>query len=146
MNKPIALKIRSEHSNLLEAVRAAGIDLSYNERAALDTIRMLDQGSRRHNHQPVIRAYVVLRPDLKAQSYSTVDASGIVLEVWYEFDCDLKLLNKFTPFSACMHDGPFYPVNRVDDELVIATDIPLRSDRKLLAAWQVGSGPRVTKL
>lgn len=126
------LQVLSKHSSLTSAVLASGIDLSYNRKSAARDLAQSDRGFR--NAKPVTEAYVVAI-DRAPQSYDTV-RDGKVVEVWYRFDCDLKLLNKYTPFHSCLHDGPFYPVNVFEDTIVIATNLPISSriDRKTIAS------------
>jgi hypothetical protein len=132
MNSSKTLQILSKHSSLTAAVLASGIDLSYNEPLALQDLAQSDRGFR--NAKPVTEAYVVA-VDRAPASYDTI-RDGRVVEVWYRLDCDLKLLNKYTPFHSCLHDGPFYPVNVFENSIVIATNLPISSriDRRTLAS------------
>jgi hypothetical protein len=133
MNSSKTLQILSKHSSLTAAVLASNIDLSYNRKSAMRNLADSDKGFR--NAKPVTEAYVVAL-DRAPQSYDTV-RDGKVVEVWYRFDCDLKLLNKYTPFHGCLHDGPFYPVSISDNDITIHTEQPLSSGfgRKLLAKF-----------
>jgi hypothetical protein len=133
MKSSKTLQILSKHSSLTEAVLASGIDLSYNEPLALQDLASSDKGFRGANG--VTEAYVVAL-DRAPQSYDTV-RDGKVVEVWYRFDCDLKLLNKYTPFHGCLHDGPFYPVSISENDITIHTNMLMSSriDRKLLAKF-----------
>jgi hypothetical protein len=133
MKSSKTLQILSKHSSLTEAVLASGIDLSYNEPLALRDLADSDKGFR--NAKPVTEAYVVAL-DRAPQSYDTV-RDGKVIEVYYRFDCDLKLLNKYTPFHGCLHDGSFYPVSISEKDITIHTNMEMSSriDRKLLAKF-----------
>jgi hypothetical protein len=133
MKSSKTLQILSKHSSLTEAVLASGIDLSYNEPLALRDLADSDKGFR--GAKPVTEAYVVAL-DRAPQSYDTV-RDGKVIEVYYRFDCDLKLLNKYTPFHGCLHDGSFYPVSISEKDITIHTNMEMSSriDRKLLAKF-----------
>lgn len=127
------LQVLSKHSSLTAAVLASGIDLSYNRESAMRDLAGSDRGFR--NAKGVSEAFVVA-VDRAPQSYDTV-LNGKVVEVYYRLDCDLKLLNKYTPFHSCLHDGPFYPVSISDNDITIHTEQPLSSGfgRKLLAKF-----------
>ena len=86
MNKTI--KILSRHNSLAEAVEVAQPDLSYNEREARESIKLTDCGYNRD--RGVTAAYVC--DDGKIR---------------YVYQADIALLHEFSPFSACLHDGPF---------------------------------------
>lgn len=83
--------IVSRHAKLSEAVAAAGIDLSYNEPLA--------------------------RSDLARDDRDAAIKQALVLEVggeksvWFEYHCDIKLLNRYEPFFKCLHDRLFRPVH-----------------------------------
>lgn len=126
------IKILSRHNSLSEAVRAAGIDLSYNEASALRDIAELDRGFR--TLRPVREAYVVEKIGTP-QSYDTI-RDGKAIEVLYRVDCDLRLLNRYTPFSACLHDGPWTPCLVNETEIAFAEyRISGKTDRKTLAEF-----------
>ena len=126
------IKILSRHSSVLSAVRAAGIDLSYNEQSALRDIAELDRGFR--EARPVTEAFVVEKIGAP-QSYDTL-IDGKPVEVLYRLDCDLKLLNRYTPFSGCLHNGAWTPVLIDGDEINFADyRISGKTDRKTLAEF-----------
>ena len=87
-------KIVSIHNTLAEAVEAAGIDLSYNPGLAKRDIGTTDQN--------VSKAYVM--------------EDGTVQ---YIFNCDIKLLNKFTPFHSSLSSSPFQLVTIKEDNMEI---------------------------
>ncbi len=119
------LRILSKHASLTAAVEAAKIDLSYNEPLARRDLRSFDKAG--HGMKPVTEAYVV-ELDTPPQSYSTLNPeTGKVVEVWYRLDCDIKLLNKYSPFHHCLHDGPFYQVVIEETEIRVITEHPLRN-------------------
>ena len=89
------LNILSRHTSLLAAVKAAGLDLSYNEPLALADIAHLDGGG--------FSRGIHGRTEIKPVTEVFVTDDGI----YYTFECDLRLLNKYEPFHACMHDGAF---------------------------------------
>jgi hypothetical protein len=123
-----SLPIVSRHNSLFSAVMASGLDLSYNEQAALESIARLDRGSR--HAKPVTEAFVV--------------KNGDATEVWYKYECDIKLVNKFEPFFGALHNGPFYPCLVVDTTIEIMVSRPMSScpeNRKAFAKH----GLQVTK-
>ena len=87
-------KIVSIHNTLAEAVEAAGIDLSYNPGLAKRDIKITDQN--------VSKAFVM--------------EDGTVQ---YIFNCDIKLLNEFTPFHSSMSNSPFQLVTVLEDSMEI---------------------------
>lgn len=105
------LKILSVHNTLAEAVVAAKLDLSYNPTAAANTIAMIDGQ---------------LRPEK-----AFVTDCG----VYYTFQADVKLFNKFEPFMSCMSDAPFSLVEIGKAEIRIGEATLQKSDgaRKLAA-------------
>ena len=123
MNK---VKIAARFSNLTAAVAATGMDLSYNEADARQTIRRMENDK-----------------SLKLVSVFSDDSN----QIWYVIKSvreNLDLLHKFQPFFSCMHDGPFnVMVPKADgevtelenaDELVCFTTISkTKENRKLIA-------------
>jgi len=89
-------KIRSIHPTLSEAVKASGMDISYNPSEAKRSIKIAEQSSG--------KAYVIDNGD-----------------VYYLYHCDIKVFNKFTPFMACISDSPFQVVKIDEDEKEIIT-------------------------
>jgi hypothetical protein len=84
------IKIAARYSNLTEAVAATGMDLSYNERDARQTIR-----------------YMETDRSLKLVSIFSDDMN----QIWYVINSvreNLNLLHKFQPFFSCIHNGPFH--------------------------------------
>jgi hypothetical protein len=83
------IKIKSRYSNLTEAVTATGMDLSYNERDAHQTIRIMERDQR-----------------LKLVAIFSDETN----QIWYVINStseNLNLLHKFQPFFSCMSDSPF---------------------------------------
>lgn len=120
-----SLEIISRHSNLLDAVKAACIDLSYNEASALQDIKLIDNPPARyrtgpHASQPCTEAFVVRESE-----------TGNI-EVYYTYQCDLRLLNKFTPFYACLHNGAFSLADSAHNTISISDGIT--PDRKAMAS------------
>ena len=52
------------------------------------------------------------------------------VEVWFRYNCDIQLLNKYSPFHACLRDGNFSPVAVKDHAIEIGEPILRRSMRK----------------
>jgi hypothetical protein len=99
MSNNTIIRIKSIHNNVADAVSAANIDLSYNPRIAKQDIAELDAPKNpRFDAKPVTKAYVTEND-----------------EVYYLYECDIRLLNKFTPFSHCLSDSPFSIVD-IDEE------------------------------
>lgn len=92
------LTITNRYATILEAVRANNVDLSYNEKHALDTINWL-QTDRRFTIDLVFTA-----DDGNIYYVSTVKAEN------------LKLLHKFTPFVSVVHNNPFTVLVPVDTQ------------------------------
>lgn len=83
------IKIAARYSNLTAAVAATGMDLSYNEADARQTIRYMESDRR-----------------LKLVAVFADDAN----QIWYVINSvreNLNLLHKFEPFFSCIHDGKF---------------------------------------
>lgn len=83
------IKIAAHFSTLTAAVAATGMDLSYNEADARQTIRRMESDQ-----------------SLKLTAIFSDDAN----QIWYVINStreNLKLLHKFEPFFSCIHNGPF---------------------------------------
>jgi len=76
------IQIRSRHSSVSSAVAAANIDLSYNVSAAKSQIRDLDLNV--------------------TQAFVTEDGN-----VMFVYNCDIPILQKFSPFHSCIDSRPF---------------------------------------
>ena len=88
MNNNI-IKIAARFNNLTAAVAATGMDLSYNEADARQTIRWMENDR-----------------SLKLVSVFADDSN----QIWYVINSvreNLNLLHKFEPFFSCIHNGPF---------------------------------------
>lgn len=109
--------IVSRHSKLSDAVAAAGIDLSYNEPLARSDLA-------RNDRDPAIKQALVLEV-------------GGKLSVWFEYHCDIKLLNRYEPFTSCLHDAPFRPVHVAEQTVNIGEPCIRRGreSRKLIAKY-----------
>jgi hypothetical protein len=111
-------KILSRHATLSEAVAAAKIDLSYNEPLAL---RDLAYADKKYN---ITAAYVTEQNGEK--------------NVHYELTCDIKLLNKYTPFHSCIDNSPFSRVEITDSEIMISKPMLSRSPKARAMIAQIG--------
>ena len=111
-------KILSRHSKLSEAVAASGMDLSYNEPLAL---RDLAYADKKYN---ITAAYVTEQNGEK--------------NVHYELTCDIKLLNKYTPFHSMLHDSPFSRVEITDTEITISEPMLSRSRKSRAMIASIG--------
>ena len=87
-------KIVSIHNTLAEAVEAAGIDLSYNPGRAKRNIKTTDQN--------VSKAFVM--------------EDGTVQ---YIYQCDIQVLNTFSPFHSILSNSPFQLVRVLEDNMEI---------------------------
>ena len=111
-------KILSRHSKLSEAVAAANIDLSYNEPLALRDLAHADKN--RH----ITAAYVTEQNGSKS--------------VHYELTCDIKLLNRYTPFHSCLDNSPFCKVEITDSEINISEPMLNRSPKARAMIASIG--------
>lgn len=109
--------IVSRHAKLSDAVAAAGIDLSYNEPLARSNLA-------RDDRDPAIKQALVLEV-------------GGKLSVWFEYHCDIKLLNRYEPFISCLHDGQFSTVHVAEKTVNIGEPCIGRDlkSRKLIAKY-----------
>lgn len=82
------VNILSRHAKLSDAVRAAKIDLSYNEPLALADLARTDRDSKH------------------GEAFVVEDSKGAV-EVLYVFNCDIGILHRYSPFHSCLDDTPF---------------------------------------
>ena len=89
-----SIKIISKHNSLSEAVKASGMDLSYNQRDAESDIKHTEKNG-------------------AGRAFVTEDG------VFYYYECDISLLNKFEPFIHCISTTPFSVVWLNDDETEI---------------------------
>jgi hypothetical protein len=83
------IKIAAHFSTLTAAVAATGMDLSYNEADARQTIRWMESDR-----------------SLKLAAVFSDDTN----QIWYVITSvkeNLNLLHKFQPFFSCMSDCPF---------------------------------------
>lgn len=95
-----ALKIKATFNNIYDAVKAAGIDLSYSPEIAEREMKYVDLGTNGGSKKV----------------YLTEDN-----EIFYEFDADIKLLNSFHPFSRPSYGEAFYPVTIEGNAIKIST-------------------------
>lgn len=122
------LKILSRHTSVAAAVEAAKIDLSFNEELAKRDLKDFERGNR--EVAPVREAYVVELEGVP-QSYDTINPeTGKAVEVWYRYEADIRLLNKYSAFHHMMHDGHFYPVTVKETEITINDQCPMRRNAR----------------
>jgi|GEM_PF-3378333 len=118
-----SFKILSRHPTLAAAVAAAGIDLSYNEPEARREIATTDK--------QVLEAFIV-------EKYG----EPIVL---YVYDCDIRLLNTFTPFSSCLSGSDFgVAALSTDGTEIVATEASVRYSRNCI--YRVQSTQCISKI
>ena len=103
----------TKFNSVSEAVSHAKIDLSYNKSLALRDIHELDQ-----------EVFV---------AYATEDG-----EVFYEYDCDIKLLNKYSPFSGCINNHDFELVYVKDDVIHFTENYLPKTTESRLAIRKAG--------
>lgn len=121
-------KILSRHAKLSAAVKAAKIDLSYNEPLAQADLTRADND--RHHGEAFV-----------------VEVDGKV-KVWSVFTSDLPLLNEYSPFSGCLHDGAFRIARDCGDRFEINPVGLNRDARKAIASFigHLGEGYYATTL
>ena len=110
------LSIISIHAKLSQAVKASGIDLSYNEGLALSDLARHDKDG------SFEQAFVVLNEQGK-------------VEVWYRYNCDIKLLNRYSPFGSMIHNGKFSTVSINPVEIEISEPCINRNARNLVGEY-----------
>ena len=119
----LIVPIISTHAKLSEAVKASGIDLSYNEPLALRDLARHDKDAA-HGE-----AYVVTHRG-KAK-------------VFYRYNCPdrLKVLNEYTPFYGCLDNTPFRTVEVIEGHLVFGDACLNRKARHTIAdiGWTVST-------
>lgn len=89
------IKITSRHATLAEAVNASGMDLSYNEGEAWKKIKHSEKNG-------------------AGEAFVTPEG------VFYKYECDISLLNKFEPFFGCISNSPFHSVFILDNSIMIS--------------------------
>lgn len=104
------IKITATFPTLAAAVAASGIDLSYNPQAAAEGIALIDNPPRRWREQGT-----------KGCSEAYLLADG---RIAYRYECDLTLINIWTPFANTLSDGSFYPVSIVNGNFNVYTKLP----------------------
>ena len=112
----LEIKIQSRHKTLTEAVELAKIDLSYNPRLAKDDLKMTDRNVR--------------------EAFVCEDG-----KVRFIYSGDIDVLNEYSPFVGCIHDGPFRLVWLNPDSFQF-TDIWVKKTskvRKMVAELQQSS-------
>jgi hypothetical protein len=108
-----SIKIISAHKSLSEAVAAIGMDLSYNETLANRNIRDIEKSG-------------------GGQAFVTKDG------VFYFYNCDIALLNKFEPFFGCLSNSPFEVVQVEGEEIVFSGLFMEKSNESRKAIKQAG--------
>ena len=112
------LNILSKHTTMADAVKSAGIDLSYNEALALEDIKRMDFGKK------VLSTYVV-EMDYKAYDYDIASANGNAVKVMYVYQADIKLLNTYDAFHSTLHNDAFKSVKIEEDKISIFNQYPM---------------------
>ena len=112
------LNILSKHATMADAVKSAGIDLSYNERLALEDIKRMDSTKK-------YLSICVVEMDTKAASYDVASVSGNAIKVIYVYQADIKLLHIYNAFGSCIHCDPFKPVRIEEDKISIFNELPM---------------------
>jgi len=105
----------TKFNSLAEAVKHAKLDLSYNQFIADQEIKSLED-------------------DGVTEVYVTEDN-----EVYYIYQCDIRILHKFDPFSHCISNAPFQYVYTIGDELTF-TDTFIQNNaqnRKTIALHDI---------
>jgi len=97
------IQIRSRHSSVSDAVTAANIDLSYNVSAAKSKIRETDLNV--------------------TQAFVTEDG-----EVMFVYNCDIPILQNFSPFISSLDNRPFSLA--VIDKMTLCITNPLIQKNK----------------
>jgi len=100
-------------ASVSEAVKHAGMDLSYNKSLALRDLNELDQ-------------------EVEV-TYATEQG-----EVYYEYQCDIKLLNKYSPFSGCISNQGFELVYVKDDTIHFTENYVPKTDKGRKAIQNAG--------
>ena len=104
-NMKTTLQIISKHESLSEAVSASGMDLSYNPDEAQRSIKATQSAS--------------------SHGWKSGEAYVTDKGVFYVFNCDIKVLNKFEPFHSMMTSDPFRVVTFADNEITIHENLLL---------------------
>lgn len=98
------IQIRSRHSSVSDAVAAANIDLSYNAGLAKKKIADLDLNVR--------------------QAFVTEDG-----KVMFVYNCDIPILQEFSPFSSCIDNRPF-AIAFIDKMIMSVTDPLIQKNKE----------------
>jgi hypothetical protein len=114
----------TEFATLAEAVAAAGLDLSYNERVAQEEIRNIQSPPPRWAHLMTFKRALLL-------------ADGRVM---YEITTEegLRILNSFTPFCHVLDDCPFRLVTDVSGMLLFSAPLYKKTGRTRRALAATG--------
>jgi hypothetical protein len=91
-----SMRIISRHATLSEAVTASGMDLSYNPEEAQKYITRLEKSG-------------------AGEAFVTEEG------VFFNYECDISLLNKFSPFIHCISNSPFHAVFIWENTIQIST-------------------------
>lgn len=97
-----SIKIKSTHKSLLDAVTEAGIDLEYNRESALKKIDNIQNSYGRGGR--LLGVFVTEEKN----EYNEND-------VYYLYECDILLLNKFEPFISSLNSTRFREVTLQGD-------------------------------
>jgi hypothetical protein len=121
MSNTNTIEIISKHATLSEAVKAANIDLSYNQQAAESKIKDIECG---------------FRGCKGGEAYVTN------VGVFFIYKCDITLLNKFEPHHSVMDDTAFRSVTITDGYISFSAPIIPKTpaSRKLIAKLGITVG------
>ena len=118
------IKIAARYSNLTEAVAATGMDLSYNERDARQTIRWMEIDRR-------LKLVAIFSDEMN--------------QIWYIINSvseNLNLLHKFQPFFSSLSDCPFsVMMPRADGDIA-----SLETAKELVSFTTISKTPESRKL
>lgn len=89
MNTAKIIHIKVEFNSITEALKASGMDISYNPQLAMQRAKELDND-----------------PRGKVERVMIDEANRIL----FVYKCDISILNEFQPFHSIMDDSPFQVV------------------------------------
>ena len=115
------IKILKRFKTLAAAVSYAKIKLDYNPKAQASYIEKLDNSIKDHTafSGELIEAFVT-------DEINTIYNEPII---YYRYDCDIKLINKYSKGSKMITSSPFYAVTIDDDLIFIHNDTPISKSK-----------------
>jgi hypothetical protein len=116
------IKILSRHSNINDALAAAGFARPMYENSVTESARSIHEGSARHGQQPCTLAFVVEPFSRSAEIY------GDKAEVLFVTDADIKLLNRFD-INACL-DTVDFSLAKIEGDEIRVTNPLISKDAK----------------